>query len=83
MDTIIRTEKQLGAALRRRRKQANLTQGEMGARTQLRQATISKLEDGAPATRLSTLMAALAALDQELVIRKRTKGGSESLEDLF
>jgi HTH-type transcriptional regulator/antitoxin HipB len=83
MDTIIRTEKQLGAALRRRRKQANLTQEEMGARTQLRQATISKLEDGAPATRLSTLMAALAALDQELVIRKRTKGGSESLEGLF
>jgi HTH-type transcriptional regulator/antitoxin HipB len=83
MDTIIRTEKQLGAALRRRRKQANLTQEEMGARTQLRQATISKLEDGAPATRLSTLMAALAALDQELVIRKRTKGGSESIEDLF
>ena len=83
MDTIIRTEKQLGAALRRRRKQANLTQEEMGARTQLRQATISKREDGAPATRLSTLMAALAALDQELVIRKRTKGGSESIEDLF
>lgn len=83
MDTIIRTEKQLGAALRRRRKQANLTQEEMGARTQLRQATISKLEDGAPATRLSTLMAALAALDQELVIRKRTKGGSESIEGLF
>jgi HTH-type transcriptional regulator/antitoxin HipB len=83
MGTIIRTEKQLGAALRRRRKQANLTQEEMGARTQLRQATISKLEDGAPATRLSTLMAALAALDQELVIRKRTKGGSESIEDLF
>ena len=83
MDTIIRTEKQLGAALRRRRKQANLTQKEMGSRTQLRQATISKLEDGAPATRLSTLMAALAALDQELVIRKRTKGGSESIEDLF
>ncbi len=83
MDTIIRTEKQLGAALRRRRKQADLTQEEMGARTQLRQATISKLEDGAPATRLSTLMAALAALDQELVIRKRTKGGSESIEDLF
>ena len=83
MDTIIRTEKQLGAALRRRRKQANLTQKEMGSRTQLRQATISKLEDGAPATRLSTLMAVLAALDQELVIRKRTKGGCESIEDLF
>jgi HTH-type transcriptional regulator / antitoxin HipB len=83
MDPVIRTEKQLAAALRRRRKQAGLTQDALGSRTRLRQATISKLEDGAPATRLSTLMAVLAALDLELVLRDRTKSGPRSIEDAF
>lgn len=83
MDTIIRTEKQLGAALRRHRKQANLTQDQLGSRTSLRQATVSKLEDGAPATQLKTIMAAIAALDLELVVRPRSKGTSDNIEDLF
>ena len=83
MEITIRTEKQLGAALRRYRKQAGLTQETVGSRTGRRQATISTLEDGAPATRLSTLMAALTALDLELVLRERTKSGPESIEDAF
>lgn len=83
MDSIIRTEKQLGASLRRARRKAGLTQDKMGKRTQLRQATISKLEDGTPGTQLSTLMAVLAALDLELVLRPRSNVGHESIEDLF
>lgn len=82
-DYIARTEKQLGAILRRHRRTANLTQSEVGERKSLRQATISKLEDGAPATQLQTVMAVLAALDLEIVIRPRTKGTGKGLEDIF
>jgi HTH-type transcriptional regulator/antitoxin HipB len=48
-----------------------------------RQATVSKLEAGEAGTQLRILMAALAALDLELVIRPRTKANTDSIEDLF
>jgi HTH-type transcriptional regulator/antitoxin HipB len=48
-----------------------------------RQATVSKLEAGGPATQLRTLIDALAALDLELVIRPRTKSSAKGIEDLF
>ncbi len=82
-DQIARSEKQLGAILRRQRKRASLTQAELGEKTHLRQATISKLEDGAPATQIRVLVAALAALDLELVIRPRTKSSAADIEELF
>ena len=82
MDHTARTEKQLGAVLRRERTAAGLTQAELAALTGLRQATVSKLEDGAPATQLRTLVQALAALDLELVVRPRQKGG-EDIEAIF
>lgn len=83
MDQIARTAKQLGAVIRRKRKQLDLSQSELGNRIRLRQATISKLEAGEPATRLQTLLDALAALDLEIVIRPRTKGSTADLEDVF
>lgn len=51
----------------------------MGAR----QATVSKLESGEPATQLKILMDALAALDLELVIRPRSKAEPKNIEDIF
>lgn len=83
MDQIARTPQQLGAVIRRKRKQIGLSQEELGGRIRLRQATISKLEAGEPATRLQTLLDALAALDLEIVIRSRTKGSTADLEDVF
>jgi len=83
MDLIARTPQQLGAVIRRRRKQTGLSQQDLGSKIQLRQATISKLEAGEPATRLQTLLDALAALELELVVRPRTKGSTASLEDIF
>ncbi|WP_373870113.1 helix-turn-helix domain-containing protein [Azorhizobium oxalatiphilum] len=83
MDQIARTEKQLGAILRRARKQAGLTQGGLGERIHLRQGTVSRLEAGAPALQLRTLMAALSALDLELVVRPRSKADPADIEDLF
>jgi HTH-type transcriptional regulator/antitoxin HipB len=80
---IARSEKQLGAILRRARKAAHLTQAQLGERISLRQATVSKLEDGASATQLRTAMAVLAALDLELVVRPRSKSGGEDIEDIF
>lgn len=80
---IARTEKQLGAILRRARKQAGLTQSELGKNIHLRQGTVSRLEAGAPAVQLHTLMEALAALDLELVVRPRTKASVVDIESAF
>jgi HTH-type transcriptional regulator/antitoxin HipB len=83
MNTIARTPKQLGAAIRRSRRQKNLTQSILGDLMNARQATVSKLESGEPATQLRTMMDALTALDLELVIRPRSKVSIEEIEDLF
>jgi HTH-type transcriptional regulator / antitoxin HipB len=83
MDIIARTPKQLGSGIRRYRRQKNLSQGDLGEKMRARQATVSKLEAGEPATQLRILMDALAALDLELVIRPRTTVSAEETEDLF
>lgn len=73
MEQIARTPTQIGTALRRCRRSAGLSQNTLAAKTRLRQATISALENGAPGTSLSTLVDVLVALKLELVIRERTK----------
>ena len=78
-----RTAKQIGAIIRRVRRNAKLTQSELGKRIGLRQATISKLEAGEPATRLSTLLDVLTALGLEIIIDERGKVSGQDLEDLF
>ena len=80
---IARTEKQLGAILRRARKQAGLTQGALGEQIHLRQGTVSRLEAGEPAVQLHTMMEVLSALNLELVIRPRSQGGVADIETLF
>lgn len=83
MDQIARTTKQIGDALRRRRRALNLTQKELGSKTTLRQATISATERGEPGTQLRTLFDVMAALNLELVIRPRTKFTAIDIEDLL
>jgi HTH-type transcriptional regulator/antitoxin HipB len=78
-----RTVKQIGAIIRRARRNAGLTQAELGKRIGLRQATISKLEKGAPATQLSTMLDALTALGLEITIDERSKEAFRDLADLF
>lgn len=82
MDQIARTPKQLGAAIRRKRRSEGLSQTELGTKTNLRQATISALENGEPGTQLRTVIDAMAALGLEMVIRERSRA-DESIEDLF
>jgi len=83
VEQIGRTASQLGAIVRRQRRQQRLSQGQLGSKVQLRQATISKLEAGEPATRIRTLLDVLAALDLEIVVRRRTKASTADIEDLF
>ena len=80
---VTRSEKQLGEALRRVRKQRGFTQAGLGEKIHMRQATISKLENGSSTSRLHTLMASLAALDLELIVRPRSRSASDEIEVLF
>ena len=83
MKQIARTPKQIGAIIRRARRNARLTQTELGQRVGLRQATISRIEKGEDETKLSTFLDVLTALGLEIAIDKRTKASSKDLEDLF
>lgn len=78
-----RTPKQLGAIVRRERRRQGLTQTDLGDRIGLRQATISKLEAGEPATQLRTLLDALTALDLEIRIGERAQSSTDDIERLF
>ena len=83
MDTIARTPKQVGAAVRRYRRLRDMTQDALGKKMRARQATVSKLESGEPATQLRVLLDALAALHLELVVRPRTAASPEDIEKMF
>lgn len=80
---IARTPQQAGAAIRRICRKQDLTQVELGTRMHVRQATVSKLEAGEPATQLRILMDALVALDLELVIRPRSSASDSDIEAIF
>jgi len=82
MEQIVRTTKQLGAAIRRRRRTLGLRQTDLGTNTKLRQATISALENGEPGTQLRTLIDVMASLGLELIIRERSQS-DKKIEDLF
>lgn len=83
MPQTARNPTQVGAAIRRARRQARLTQAALGAKTGLRQATISDLERGEGEVRLGTLLDVLAALGLELVIDERGRASAGRLEDIF
>ena len=82
MEQIARTSKQIGAAVRRRRRILSLRQGDVGSKTNLRQATISALENGEPGTQLRTLVSVMAALGLEMVIRERSSA-TVDVEDMY
>lgn len=79
MLTIARIPKQLANSIRQRRRELGLTQETLAAKIGVRQRTVSDLETSA-ATRVDTLLRALAGLDLELVIRPRTKSSQRDIE---
>ena len=83
MKLVARNAKQLGEILRRLRRQKEITQGALGEKTSLRQATISKMEQGEASIRLQTLFDVLTALDLELEVGPRTKTSVKDIEDIF
>ncbi len=83
MQQSARTAKQIGAVIRRARRRAGMTQAALGAKIGLRQATISKLESGEPATQIITLLDALTALGLEIIIDKRGRVSAQDLENMF
>lgn len=81
MNLSARTAKQIGVAVRRVRKARGWTQGDIKARTNLRVATISSLENGDSGTKLSTLLTVMAALGLEFRLAER--GRTVDIEDIF
>ena len=81
MDLSARTAKQIGEAIRRTRKARGWTQSDISARTNLRVATISSLENGDTGTKIATLLAVMAALGLEFRLVER--GESVEIEDIF
>ncbi len=65
MEKIIRSNKDLGAAIRLQRKARNLRQVDVARKASVRQAMVSELENGATAAKLDTLIRVLAALDTD------------------
>ena len=66
-----RAADQLGVAVARFRLQARLSQVALAKSAGLRQATVSKVERGAPNAEIKTIYAICAALGLELVVRPR------------
>jgi HTH-type transcriptional regulator / antitoxin HipB len=75
MSDLARDPRQLGNLIRRARKRQAISQGALGAKAGLRQETISLIENGNSAAKIETILAVLAALDLELRIAPRSKGG--------
>ncbi|HEX7076080.1 MAG TPA: helix-turn-helix domain-containing protein [Hyphomicrobiaceae bacterium] len=83
MNQSARTAKQIGAIVRRARRNVGLTQADLGKRVGLRQATISRLEKGEEETKLGTLLDVLSALGLEITIARRGKTSARNVEDIF
>ena len=80
MGKVIRSTKDLGAAIRLARKSRDLRQIDVAKKASVRQALVSDLENGATTARLDTVMKVLAALDLDLSIIPRRKTGFDPTE---
>lgn len=80
---LARSAKQIGNEIRRQRKRRNLTQSALGELVGLRQATISEIESGNPATKLETILNVVAALDLEFQIAPRSKHSPRDIGDVL
>ncbi len=83
MNDLARDPKQIGNLIRRTRKKRGLSQAQLGEKAGLWQETISVIERGNPAAKLETILNVLAALDLELRIVPRSKGGAGDIEVIF
>lgn len=73
----VRTNKQLGEAIRAQRLKLKLRQTDLARKASVRQALISELENGATSARVDTVLKVLAALDLDLTIIPRQSAAFE------
>ncbi|MFG6635951.1 helix-turn-helix domain-containing protein [Sulfitobacter sp. 1A12126] len=83
MKNFVRIPRDLGHAIRQARREKNLTQADLAMRSGVWQETISKVEAGRGGTKLDTILALLAALDLELLVRTRSKGTASDFDNIF
>jgi HTH-type transcriptional regulator / antitoxin HipB len=83
MNQMARSAKQLGAAIQQQRTARDLSQQALADLIGTGQKTISKIENGNPATKIETIFAVLAALDMELTLAPRSKSGAKSIGAFF
>ena len=80
MGKIIRSNRDLGAAIRLARKQQKLRQVDVARKASVRQALVSDIENGATMAKLDTVMRVLSALDLDLSVVPRLTTGFDPTE---
>jgi HTH-type transcriptional regulator/antitoxin HipB len=83
LKNFVRIPRDLGHAIRQARREKNLTQADLAMRSGVWQETISKVEAGRGGAKLDTILALLAALDLELLVRTRSKGTASDFDNIF
>lgn len=83
MPNFVRIPRDLGHAIRQARREKNLTQADLATHSGVWQETISKVEAGRDGTKLDTILALLAALDLELLVRTGSKGSASDFDNIF
>lgn len=81
MSDLVRSPRMAGDLVRKARRSRGWSQTELGNRMNVRQATVSKLEAGEPATRMEVFFDALTALGLELVAADRS--GKTDFGEMF
>ena len=81
MADLERSPRMAGDLVRKARRARGWSQTELGNRMNVRQATVSKLEAGEPATRMEVFFDALTALGLELVVSDRS--GKTDFGEIF
>jgi HTH-type transcriptional regulator / antitoxin HipB len=73
----------LGESIEHWRRLKNLTQKQLAEKAGLRQATISKFENGAPLSSLKVLFALCTELNLEVILKERDSDDAAKLSELF
>jgi len=81
MTDLVRSPRMAGDLVRKARRARGWSQTELANRMNVRQATVSKLEAGEPATRMEVFFDALTALGLELVVSDR--GDATDFGEMF
>jgi len=75
----ITSPKTLGKVLRQHRKELTLTQTEAGAKLNISQKTISEIESGKSAVRITTIFKYMSALGLEMELSPRSEESDEQV----